>query len=233
MNPLQQYKRGLRAGIPVIFGFVPVGIAYAIMAQQAGLTTAEIIFMSSTVFAGASQMMAVGMYLQGAGITTIILATFILNLRHMIMSTCVVNRMRREKLGRRLLASFGVTDESFAIFMAEKEENGTVYYFLGLITVTYSSWILGSAVGAVASAFLPAIFSASFGIALYAMFIGILLPNAKQNFRLGLLIVFTALANWLISQVIPSSWALIISTLLGAAVGIFFVDLREKEDASE
>ena len=233
MNPLQQYKRGLRAGIPVIFGFVPVGIAYAIMAQQAGLTTVEIIFMSCTVFAGASQMMAVGMYLQGAGIATIILATFILNLRHMIMSTCVVNRMRNEKLGRRLLAAFGVTDESFAIFMAEKEENGTAYYFFGLISVTYSSWIVGSAVGAVASALLPAILSASFGIALYAMFIGILLPNAKQNFRLGLLIVFTGLANWLISQVIASSWALILSTLLGAAVGVFFVDLKDKEDASE
>ena len=89
-NPKAQYFTGVRAGIPVILGFVPVGIAYAIMARQAGFSAFETVFMSIAVFAGASQMMAVGMYVQGASIIAMILATFILNLRHLIMSTCVV-----------------------------------------------------------------------------------------------------------------------------------------------
>ena len=115
-NLKSQYLEGMRAGIPVILGFVPVGIAYAIMARQAGFSIFETIVMSVTVFAGASQMMAVGMYVQGAGIIAMILATFILNLRHLIMSTCVVNRMKNEPIKLKLLATFGVTDESFAIF---------------------------------------------------------------------------------------------------------------------
>lgn len=228
-NPKSQYLTGVRAGIPVILGFVPVGIAYAIMARQAGFSVFETVFMSIAVFAGASQMMAVGMYVQGASIIAMILATFILNLRHLIMSTCVVNRMKNEPVKRKLLATFGVTDESFAIFTTEKEENCSGLYFLGLITVTYSSWIAGSAIGAIASDFLPAIVTASLGIALYAMFIGILIPNLTHNLKLGLLVALTAVCNSILTQFMASSWALILSTLVCAAIGVFFVDLSGQE----
>ena len=224
-SKMQQYVLGLKAGVPVILGFVPVGIAYAIMAQQAGFSVFETIFMSAAVFAGASQMMAVGMYVQGAGAVAMILATFILNVRHLIMSTCVVNRMKKDRVPVMLLAAFGVTDESFAIFTTGKEENCTVMYFLGLITVTYASWIAGSAIGALASGLLPPILSASLGIALYAMFIAILIPGLKGNLRLGVLVIITALVNLALSRVMASSWALIVSTLVCAAAGVFFVDL--------
>ena len=232
-NPKAQYFTGVRAGIPVILGFVPVGIAYAIMARQAGFSAFETVFMSIAVFAGASQMMAVGMYVQGASIIAMILATFILNLRHLIMSTCVVNRMKNEPTKRKLLATFGVTDESFAIFTTEKKENCSGLYFLGLITVTYSSWIAGSAIGAIASDFLPAIVTASLGIALYAMFIGILIPNLTHNLKLGLLVVLTAVCNSILTQLMASSWALILSTLVCAAIGVFFVDLDGHEVADD
>lgn len=228
-NIKSQYLTGVRAGIPVILGFVPVGIAYAIMARQAGFSVFETIFMSVTVFAGASQMMAVGMYVQGASIVAMILATFILNLRHLIMSTCVVNRMKNEPIKLKLLATFGVTDESFAIFTTEKREKCSGLYFLGLITVTYSSWIVGSAIGAVASDFLPAIVTASLGIALYAMFIGILVPNLTHNLKRGLLVILTAVCNSVLTQFMDSSWALILSTLVCAVIGVFFVDLNEQE----
>lgn len=228
-----KYLAGMRAGIPVMLGFIPVGIAYAIMARQAGFSCFETIFMSIAVFAGASQMMAVGMYAQGAGILAMILATFILNLRHLIMSTCVINRMKNEPMKLKLLAAFGVTDESFAIFTTERKEHCSGLYFLGLITVTYTSWIAGSAIGAIASDFLPAIITASFGIALYAMFIGILIPNLTHNLKLGLLVILTALCNSILTQLIASSWALILSTLICAAIGVFFVDLEKQEGTDD
>ena len=134
--------------------------------------------------------------------------------------------MRQEPVVIKLLAAFGVTDESFAIFTTEPEEKCSAMYFLGLITVTYASWIAGSAIGAVASGFLPPVLSASLGIALYAMFIGILVPNLKGNLRLGILVVVTACVNFALSQVIPSSWALIASTLICAFAGVFFVNLE-------
>lgn len=221
---LSQYTAGMRAAIPVILGFVPVGIAYAIMARQAGFTVAQTCGMSLAVFAGASQMMAVGMYVQVASIVAMVLATFILNLRHLIMSTCVINRMRGESTRLKLLAAFGVTDESFAIFTTEKEEHCTGWFFLGLITVTYTSWNVGTLIGAVASDFLPAIVTASLGVALYAMFIGILTPSLPHNGRLAALVVLTAVCNTILTQCMPSSWALIVSTLVCAFAGTFFVD---------
>ena len=223
----QRYLAGMRAGVPVIFGFVPVGIAFAIMARQAGFSALQTCGMSLFVFAGASQMMAAGMYGQGAGLLAIILATFILNLRHLIMSTCVMNRMKDGSPIARLLAAFGVTDESFALFTTEKEENCFLFYFLGMITVTYSSWNVGTLIGAVASDFLPAIVTASLGIALYAMFIGLLVPSLPGNGRLALLVLLTVVCNTLLSQVMASSWALIVSTLVCALIGTFFVDLEE------
>ena len=221
----QQYLAGMRAGVPVIFGFIPVGIAFAIMARQAGFSLLQTCAMSLCVFAGASQMMAAGMYGQGAALAAIIFATFILNLRHLIMSTCVMNRMKDGSVPARLLAAFGVTDESFALFTTEREENCFLPYFLGMITVTYSSWNVGTLIGAIASDFLPAILTASLGIALYAMFIGLLIPNLPGNGKLGALVLLTALCNTLLSQLMASSWALILSTLLCAFAGTFFVEL--------
>ena len=231
MSKRDEYLAGARAGIPVLLGFIPVGIAYAIMARQAGFDIFETCFMSVAVFAGASQMMAVGMYAQGAGLAAIILATFLLNLRHVIMSTCVMNKMHPAPKPAKTAAAFGVTDESFAIFSTEKQERCTLSFFLGLITVTYLSWNLGTLIGAVTSDFLPPLLTASLGIALYAMFIGLLFPGISGNGRLCLLVLLTAVCNTLLCLVIPQSWALIVSTLLCAFAGVFFVDLGGENES--
>lgn len=229
MTKRTEYIAGLKSAVPVIFGFIPVGIAYALMARQAGFDVLETCLMSITVFAGASQMMAVGMYAQGAGILAIILATFLLNLRHFIMSTCVMNKMHNAPKPAKIAGAFGVTDESFAIFTTKKEHS-SLAYFLGLVTVTYLSWNLGTLIGAVTSDFLPEILTASFGIALYAMFIGLISPGLHGNKRLCLLVLLTAVCNTLLCLVIPQSWALIISALICAGAGVFFVDLGGEDD---
>ncbi len=226
-NIKKQYLLGLRAGVPVMLGFIPVGIAYAIMARQGGFSALQTCLMSLSVFAGASQMMAAGMYGQGAGMAAIILTTFILNLRHIIMSLCVAERMEKTSLPARLAASFGVTDESFAIFTTVKKENCTIWFFLGIITVTYSSWNIGTLIGALSSDLLPAFLTAALGVSLYAMFTALLVPGVKGNTRLILLVLFTAAVNTVLSSFVDSGWAIIISTLLCAFIGVFFVDLEE------
>ena len=199
---LMQYVSGLKAGLPVLFGFVPVGIAYAVLASQAGFSPLETMLMSMTVFAGASQIMAVGMYAQGAGIVAIAITTFILNLRHLIMSTCVMNRMKGTSTTLRLLASFFVTDESFAIFTTLEEKRCTIWFYLGMVTLTWSSWQLGGLM--------------------------LLMPNLRGNARLALLVVMTACMNTVLSFFMDSSWALIASTLVCAFMGVFFVDTGDE-----
>ena len=239
MTKTKQYLAGMRAGLPVVFGFIPVGIAFAIAARQAGFTLLETQLMSLTVFAGASQMMAAKMWGEAAGVAAIVLATFIINIRHIIMSTCVMQRMKGAPLWARLLGAFGVTDESFAIFTSIEEDKCTPIYFFGVVTVTYSSWNVGTFIGAVGADLLPEIIALSFGVALYAMFISIIVPDITGNLRLGLLVLFAALSNWALGLVIDSGWAMIISTLLSAFVGVFFVDLcgadteKEKEGTKD
>lgn len=228
-----QYLAGLQAGIPIILGFIPVGIAYAIMAGQAGLSGAETVLMSATVLAGASQMMAVGMYAQGAALVTIIVATFVLNLRHLIMSTCVMHEMREAPLGIRLLGAFGVTDETFAMFTTARDGHSNSMFFMGLVTCAYTSWVGGTAIGVLTSNLLPDLLSASLGISLYAMFVAILVPNLTKNLRLALLAVLTAAVNTLLRNVMDGSWALVASTVICAGIGVFFVPLEEQGGADD
>ena len=223
MSKFGSYLYGVKKSFPVFFGFLPVAITFAIMAAGAGLTGAETIAMSVFVFAGASQIMAVGMIGAGASAFSIILATFVLNLRHVIMSTCVFKRVRVKNVFLRLVGAMSVTDEGFAVITTEDEDRCDIPFMLGVITLIYSSWVVGTAVGVVASNVLPKLFADSFGIALYALFIALVTPDIKKSLRLFITVAITAAINICLSFFVESSWAIIIATLLGAFIGTFIV----------
>jgi len=221
---LSDYTYGLRRGLPILFGFLPVAVTFAVMSAQAGLTAAETVVMSAAVFAGASQIMSVGMIAAGADIFAITLATFVLNLRHIIMSTCVFRRLTHEKKRWYPAVGFGITDETFAFFSLEKSERASVPTMLGLITVAYSSWVGGTVLGTFVSVLLPKTVSDSLGIALYALFIALVTPDVKKSLRLLLVVALTAVLNTLLCFILPQSWAIIAATLVGAGLGIFLVE---------
>lgn len=220
----EQYRAGLRAGLPILIGYVSIGLAYGVLMRQAGQGAGPTVLMSATVLAGASQMMAAGMLAQKSGALAIIVATFVLNLRHLIMSTCVFDRIKEpEKLGLRLLGAFAITDESFGVFMTTEADRCSLPYLLGIDTVIWLSWVGGSTVGAFASAFLPTLLEQSLSIALYAMFIALLLPSLHGKRKLLFPVLLAAGMNILLSRLIPGSWALIVSTLLAAYIGSLVV----------
>ena len=224
---------GVRAAVPIMLGYVPVGIAYGVMARQAGMSVWQTVLMSLTVYGGASEMMAAGMVAQGAAVAAIVLTTFVLNLRHIMMSACVFERMEGGSRPVRLLAAFGVTDESFAVYTTIPGAPRSPAFFGAMALSAYLSWAAGSWLGAVANDFLPPALTAALGISLYAMFIGLLLPGLRGNGRLAARVVLTALCNTFLCDVagMPSGWAMILSTLGCAALGSFFVDPEgEKSD---
>ncbi len=226
MIKTSDYLQGIKAGVPIILGIIPVGVAFAIMARQSGFSILETIMMSATVFAGASQMVSVNMYSQGADLLAIILATFVINLRHLIMSTCIMHKMKSDNVLMKALVSFGITDESFAIFTNLESEEATIGFFMGLISVTYSTWVLSTVLGAISVKLLPAIIANSLGISLYAMFIALLIPNVKRDFKLLYLMIFTGLLNLILVNIIGGSWAMILSTLIAASVGACLIEVR-------
>ena len=235
-NVWSEMLRGAKASIPIVLGFIPVGIAYAIMASEAGFKPSEAVFMSAFVFAGASEMMAVGMYKQQATVLMIALATFMMNLRHVIMSTCVFEKTERVGVFKRLFLGFFVTDESFAVTTSEKGKC-SFPFFATLGVVHYLAWLVGTAIGAYTAFLIPKAISVSLGISLYAMFIGLIVPGIKRNLPLLVLVCGTAVLNTVLSAFIDSSYSLIVSTLVGAFVGVFFVPLDsdkvENTDSSE
>ena len=226
MIKTSDYLQGVKAGVPIILGIIPVGVAFAIMARQSGFSILETIMMSATVFAGASQMVSVNMYSQGADLLAIILAAFVINLRHLIMSTCIMHKMKSDNVLMKALVSFGITDESFAIFTNLESEEATIGFFMGLISVTYSTWVLSTVLGAISVKLLPAIIANSLGISLYAMFIALLIPNVKRDFKLLYLMIFTGLLNLILVNIIGGSWAMILSTLIAASVGACLIEVR-------
>jgi predicted branched-subunit amino acid permease len=144
-----------------------------------------------------------------------------------------MNRMKDVPLHLRLLAAFGVTDESFALFTITEEKKASIFYFLGMITVTYSSWVFGTALGCIAMQFLPELVSKSLNITLYAMFIGLLAPNLKGNLRLVFVVLITAGISFLLRLFLDSAWTIICATLVGAVVGVPIMGNSAKCDETQ
>lgn len=234
MSKARDYLNGIKVALPVILGYLPVAIAFAVMASDAGFTRLEIILMSTLVFAGASQIMAIGMIVTGASMLSVVVGTFVLNLRHFIMGSYIMKKLGKTSALEKITTAHGITDEAFAIVSATPEQKCTVPYLFGIITVTYGSWVLGTTIGAFVSLLIPPVVSDALGIALYALFISLLVPGVKKSWRLVLLVILTALLNTALTLLLPdsaSSWAIIISCLVGAIVGVFFI--KDEEVATE
>src|SRR5690625_3836963 len=109
-------QKGMEAGFPIMIGYIPIAIAYCVLASHAGLSLFDLTMMSVLVFAGASQFMGINMIAASASAIEIIIATFVLNFRHFIMSLAYSNQIRDSvSVKGRSLLSLGLTDESFAV----------------------------------------------------------------------------------------------------------------------
>ena len=230
------FLRGAKMALPIVLGYFPLATAYGILAYQVGLSVMETTAMSLLVYAGASQFMAVNMLSLGAAGVEIVLACFMVNIRHIVMSMALLQRYRHIFPFGRRWAALGTTDETFALlsFAPIRHGKGSDGYFLaGVMLTAYLSWVSGSFFGSFLSANVPAIGStssaASMGMALYAMFIGLLVPGLKRQPAM----VPTALAGAGIctafTPVWGSGWAIALGTLGGGFVGMIRSQ-RSRED---
>lgn len=223
---MRMVRRGIAVGFPIMLGYLPIAIAYGVLAKQAGLSLVELTMMSVLVFAGASQFMGANMIAVGAGAAEIIVATFVLNFRQFVMSLSFMNRFR--DIGRtwKVPLSLGLTDETFAVSSLHtkeaREDKGALFY-LALLLTAYFSWIAGSLLGGVLGEIIPETLSQSMGIALYAMFIGLLVPSVKKELKVGLIAIIAMLINVLCSPFMSEGWAIVIGTVLGGLTGVYLL----------
>lgn len=219
-------RKGMATGLPVMLGYFPIAITYGVLASQSGLTLLELTGMSLFVYAGAAQFMGANMIAIGAGALEIIIATFVLNFRHFVMSLSFMNRARSFPMNWKVPLALGLTDESFSVASVHsepaKEDNGR-YFYAGLFGVGYFSWVLGSFVGGILGDVMPESISQSLGIALYAMFIALLIPSIKIKFRYGFIAGIAMILNFLFSFQFAEGWSIVASTLLASFIGIFII----------
>jgi len=218
----KHFLSGMRAAVPACLGVVPVGISIGLLAVQAGFSGLEAILMSAMVMAGSSQLLAISMATQGAAMSAIILGTFFINLRHLVMSSSAMQRIKGATLPQRLIGTFALCDESFAIYALSEDDSYP--FLLGANTALYGTFVISTVVGCLMTGFLPQIVIDSFGVAFYAAFLGLLLPSVKHNVRLIALVLVTAALNWLLQRFLPASWSVILAMVLGALIGVFLVE---------
>jgi branched chain amino acid efflux pump len=209
---------GLKAAWPICVGYVPIGLAFGVLAQKAGLSLVEICLLSLLVFAGSSQFIAVSMLNAGSPILPIVLTTFMVNLRHLLMSSSLAVYLRRLGRGWLSLFAYGVTDESFAVNLT-RFRLGTWHWQQALVVnqIANAAWVGSSLLGGVAGQFIP---SGAFGIdyALIAMFLCLLVFQLRG----GLYAITAAAAGVLavvLALLLPGNLHIIIASVLAATIG--------------
>jgi 4-azaleucine resistance transporter AzlC len=207
--------QGLWAAWPICLGYIPIGIAFGVLAQKAGLYPIEIMLMSILVFAGSSQFIAVSMLSAGAGAVSIIMTTFAVNLRHLLMSSSLavfLGNTPRKKLS---LFAYGVTDESFAV--NHTRFNQKIWSLDQALVVNHTAniaWVVSSIIGGYSGRF---IHQEAFGIdyALTAMFICLLIFQLKGRFYI-ITAVIAGVSAVILSLIIPGSSYIILASIFAA-----------------
>ena len=211
--------KGLKAAYPIWLGYIPLGIALGVVAQKAGFSFLEIGMMSIMVFAGSAQFIAISMVAAKASIISIIITTFVVNLRHFLMSSSLSMYVKESNKISLTLFSHGVTDETFAINM-EKFVNDSWNIKNGMIVnfSAYFVWVSSTTLGGIGGQFIS---SGMFGIdyALIAMFIGLLVLQLKGRiyFLTG---VLAGIFGVIFSLILPGNIYIIIGSVFASFFGV-------------
>jgi 4-azaleucine resistance transporter AzlC len=213
-------KDGVVGAWPICLGYLAIGLAFGVIAQKAGFSPMEIGLMSLLVYAGSAQFIGISMLSAGAGSIPIIITTFTINLRHMLMSSSLSTFMRNLGTGKLSLFAYGVTDESFALNIVKFREGDWDWRRALVLNQTSNlAWIISTVAGGLGGRFIPA---GAFGIdyALVAMFVCLLVFQLRGRLYAIVAIIAGILAVTL-SLLIPGNSYIIIASVSAATLGVF------------
>lgn len=230
----QQYRKGLIHGLPIALGYLSVSFAFGIQAVTSGLSPLQAILISLFNLTSAGQMAGLQLMTVGAGLTEMALTQLTINLRYALMSLSLSQKLDDTMtLPHRLLTAFGNTDEVFAVASQQPGKVGKAYLY-GLTNGPFLGWTLGTTLGALAGDLLPASVTAALGLAIYGMFIAIILPPFREKPAVRVVVVIAVALSCLIKllpplQVISDGFRIIICALLAAAVGAWLMPIPTEE----
>ena len=227
-----EFRKGIKDGIPIALGYFSVSIAFGLMAVECGCTWFEALLISITnltsagQFAGITVLAAMGTYLEMA------LTQLVINSRYALMAVSLSQKVDGKFKGVwRALLGFAITDELFAVAIGH-EEDVSREYFAGLISLPIFGWSAGTVCGAILGNIMPELMTNALGIALYGMFIAVVVPKARENLHVlavvAVAIVLSAALYYIPAfDRISAGFAIILCAVAASVIGAVLFPVKE------
>ncbi len=221
------FTGGARAGLPVVLGYLGIGLAAGVVERAVGFSYAEVLLLSMVLYAGSAQFVLTSMVALATPLSAIVLTVFLVNVRHLLLSAALAPYFRGLPAWKNGLLGLQLTDETFVVATARfaKRPPTGAAWMAGLNIAAYSTWALANVAGAVFSAQFAGSATGTkvLGFALPCMFAGLLVLQlaARPRIRLGLAVaLFSAALGVLVQSLHPGPWAVIVATVAGATLGL-------------
>ncbi len=237
MTEVNSFKKGLKDGIPVCLGYFSVAFAFGIFAVENGLTVFQATVISLTNLTSAGQLAGVPI-IMGGTLPELALSQLIINSRYSLMSVSLSQKFSHKvKLKDKLLISYANTDEIFAVAISQKGEIGKKY-MLGLMLLPILGWTSGTLIGAIAGNILPPMVTAALGLAIYGMFVAIVVPAAKKEKATALCVAIAIALSCAFKYIplltkVPTGFTVIICSVIAAAILAVVAPIKTEEEVTE
>ncbi|SDC30888.1 4-azaleucine resistance probable transporter AzlC [Terribacillus halophilus] len=223
----KSFRQGVKDCIPTLLGYISIGVAAGVVGVAAGISALEVVLLAVLVYAGSAQFIFAALVLDGSPAAAIILTTFIVNLRHFLMSATLAPHFTQFSVWRNIGIGILLTDETFGVASGklQQKQQMSASWMNGLNITAYLCWIASCAAGAIFGNWLsdPEVFGLDF--ALPAMFIALLvlqldaIESAKIKHYLRLIVCVVLLMIGF-SFVVSSHIAVLLATIIGATIGV-------------
>ena len=229
------FFKGLRDGIPIALGYFSVSFGFGILCINLGLSVLAAAGISLTNLTSAGQVAGVGIIAAGGTLIEMVMTQLVINLRYSLFAISLSQKLDSSfTTPHRIAASFGITDEIFAVTYAQEGKVKPAYMY-GVILISALGWVGGTALGAAMGQILPEMVSSAMGIMLYCMFLAIFVPPARKDRGVLMAVIVAALCSILFNTVltfVSGGFAVIISALVSAALCALLFPVAEEEEAA-
>ncbi len=229
------FLRGIRDGIPICLGYLSVSFGFGILAVGLGLSILSAVGISLTNLTSAGQVAGVGIIAAGGSLLEMALTQLVINIRYSLMGISLSQKLDGSfNTMHRMIASFGITDEIFAVAVSQKSVSP--YYMYGLTAISALGWVSGTFLGAAAGNILPSSVSSAMGIVLYGMFLAIIIPPAKKEKGVLAAVLAAAALSIVFEFVLKSvsgGFAIIICSVISASVCAVLFPVKDEKEAEE
>ncbi len=234
---MKSFIQGLKDSIPIAIGYFSVSFTFGIMAAGFGISPLTAGALSLFNVTSAGQFAGITLFAVGSSYFELFVTQLVINLRYALMSLTLTQKLAPEvTVAQRFVMAYGVTDEIFAVAVT-KDRPVTFPYMLGLEWFPILSWTLGTVAGGVANNLLPASIQSALGIALYGMFVAIVLPPASESFSVLFVVILAVILSCAfyylpVLNAVSSGFSIIICTVVSAGIGALLFPARFEEQGS-